>query len=362
MSAERPRPAEPTGDELAHLLGEDRDDGHGVDPDGDGVPQQPQCLPRVPGQRGVGDPEARRLDLAAVVGEDDLLVDDAGRVVDELLAGGGELAHVLADGLDEGVHRLTGGLAAGPAELVGGEVGLVAVALEGRGLEDPGPRPAQRVEHLLAALAALVEHDEGEVGLGGVGDRGEQVGLEVLAGLVEVVDDEALGAAEERRARVQEQLTGLVGGGVHPDHLEVGLADPQLVEGLGQGPLGEQPLGPGDEDVRRHPVGDGHGVLGHGAHSATRHPRRGPGHGADAAVAYDLPVLLDPPADLRRHRRIVILGVTGSGKSSLAVRLAAVGGLAHVAVDDLMWRPGWVQLEAAEQVEAVRGPSRDPGG
>ncbi|HMM93723.1 adenylate kinase [Phycicoccus sp.] len=71
-------------------------------------------------------------------------------------------------------------------------------------------------------------------------------------------------------------------------------------------------------------------------------------------------MLLDGPFDLARHRRVVILGVTGSGKSSLAVRLAAVGGLPYVAVDDLMWRPGWVQLDAAGQVEAVRPHAEGP--
>ncbi|GGL26488.1 adenylate kinase [Phycicoccus endophyticus] len=62
----------------------------------------------------------------------------------------------------------------------------------------------------------------------------------------------------------------------------------------------------------------------------------------------------DGDFDLARHRRVVVIGVTGSGKSSLAVRLAAVGGMPYVAVDDLMWRPGWVQLGPAGQVEAVR--------
>lgn len=71
-------------------------------------------------------------------------------------------------------------------------------------------------------------------------------------------------------------------------------------------------------------------------------------------------MLLDPPPDLSRHRRIVIHGVTGSGKSSMAVRLATVGGMPHIAVDDLMWRPGWVQLSAEDQVEAIRPVAQDP--
>ena len=65
-------------------------------------------------------------------------------------------------------------------------------------------------------------------------------------------------------------------------------------------------------------------------------------------------MLLPPPPHLHDHRRIVLHGVTGSGKSTLAARLSALTGAPHVSVDDLMWRPGWVQLTAEEQVEAIR--------
>lgn len=64
-------------------------------------------------------------------------------------------------------------------------------------------------------------------------------------------------------------------------------------------------------------------------------------------------MLVDPPADLTRHRRVVLHGVTGSGKSTVAARLAAITGAPHVSVDDLMWRPGWDQRPADEQVEAI---------
>ena len=65
-------------------------------------------------------------------------------------------------------------------------------------------------------------------------------------------------------------------------------------------------------------------------------------------------MLVAPPPHLRDHSRIVLHGVTGSGKSTLAARLAALTGAPHVSVDDLMWRPGWVQLTDEEQVEAIR--------
>jgi hypothetical protein len=71
-------------------------------------------------------------------------------------------------------------------------------------------------------------------------------------------------------------------------------------------------------------------------------------------------VLVDPPPDLRGHPRVALYAVTGSGKSTLAARLAALTGAPHVSVDDLMWRPGWVQLTDEEQVEAIRPWAEQP--
>lgn len=76
--------------------------------------------------------------------------------------------------------------------------------------------------------------------------------------------------------------------------------------------------------------------------------------------AYDSPVLIDPPPHLLDHRRVVLHGVTGSGKSTLAARLAALTGAPHVSVDDLMWRPGWVQVSEQEQVETIRRYAEQP--
>ncbi len=53
-------------------------------------------------------------------------------------------------------------------------------------------------------------------------------------------------------------------------------------------------------------------------------------------------MLVDPPPDLRRHPRIAVHGVTGSGMSTLGARLTTLTGAPLVPVDDLMWRPGWV--------------------
>ena len=50
------------------------------------------------------------------------------------------------------------------------------------------------------------------------------------------------------------------------------------------------------------------------------------------------------------ERRIVVYGVTGSGKSSLARRIAASLDIPYVAVDDLTWEPGWTPVPNAEQL------------
>lgn len=43
-------------------------------------------------------------------------------------------------------------------------------------------------------------------------------------------------------------------------------------------------------------------------------------------------------------RRVLIYGVTGSGKTTLAARLSAVTGLPWHSVDDLTWEPGWTEV------------------
>jgi adenylate kinase family enzyme len=53
-------------------------------------------------------------------------------------------------------------------------------------------------------------------------------------------------------------------------------------------------------------------------------------------------------------RRILVYGVTGAGKSTLARRIGARLGLPYHAMDDLTWEPGWVPVSEAEQRERVR--------
>lgn len=55
-------------------------------------------------------------------------------------------------------------------------------------------------------------------------------------------------------------------------------------------------------------------------------------------------------------RRILVYGVTGSGKTTLAHELARATGIAWYSVDDLTWQPGWIQVPAEEQrrrIEAI---------
>ncbi|HET7568043.1 MAG TPA: hypothetical protein VFJ91_08645 [Gaiellaceae bacterium] len=47
--------------------------------------------------------------------------------------------------------------------------------------------------------------------------------------------------------------------------------------------------------------------------------------------------------------RILLYGVTGSGKSVLAARIEEATGIPWHSVDELTWEPGWVQVPADEQ-------------
>lgn len=57
----------------------------------------------------------------------------------------------------------------------------------------------------------------------------------------------------------------------------------------------------------------------------------------------------DAAAPLRGVRRILLYGVTGSGKTRAAERIGAATGIPWTAVDDLAWEPDWVQAAGHEQ-------------
>lgn len=53
-------------------------------------------------------------------------------------------------------------------------------------------------------------------------------------------------------------------------------------------------------------------------------------------------------------RRVLIYGVTGSGKTTLAARLAIATGIDWHSVDDLTWEPGWVEVPGDEQRRRIQ--------
>lgn len=59
------------------------------------------------------------------------------------------------------------------------------------------------------------------------------------------------------------------------------------------------------------------------------------------------------PGSWAQTRRIMVYGVTGSGKSVAAERIAATSGLPLIRIDDLMWLPGWQPVAAEEQRRIV---------
>ena len=57
--------------------------------------------------------------------------------------------------------------------------------------------------------------------------------------------------------------------------------------------------------------------------------------------------------------RILVYGVTGSGKSTAAARIAVVTGLPLTLVDELTWLPGWVPVDPEQQRRIIGGITRD---
>ena len=51
--------------------------------------------------------------------------------------------------------------------------------------------------------------------------------------------------------------------------------------------------------------------------------------------------------------RVLLYGVTGSGKSTAALAIGARTGHPVTLVDELTWLPGWVPVEAARQREVI---------
>ncbi len=58
--------------------------------------------------------------------------------------------------------------------------------------------------------------------------------------------------------------------------------------------------------------------------------------------------------------RILVMGSSGSGKSTFAQRLSAITGFPTVSLDALFWKPGWTPSNAAEFNERVAEVVRQP--
>jgi adenylate kinase family enzyme len=52
-------------------------------------------------------------------------------------------------------------------------------------------------------------------------------------------------------------------------------------------------------------------------------------------------------------RRLMVYGVTGSGKTTAASRISAATGIPWTSVDDLTWEPGWVAVAEEEQQRRI---------
>lgn len=59
-------------------------------------------------------------------------------------------------------------------------------------------------------------------------------------------------------------------------------------------------------------------------------------------------------------RRVLVIGCSGSGKSTFARRLAASAGLPHVSLDALYWQPGWTEPSREDFLARLDGAVRPP--
>jgi len=66
---------------------------------------------------------------------------------------------------------------------------------------------------------------------------------------------------------------------------------------------------------------------------------------------------------LQKAERVLVIGCSGTGKSTLAQAIASLRGLAYVSMDrDIFWLPGWQLRPRADSIalieQAVAGPPR----
>jgi adenylate kinase family enzyme len=59
-------------------------------------------------------------------------------------------------------------------------------------------------------------------------------------------------------------------------------------------------------------------------------------------------------------QRILVMGSSGSGKSTFARRLSAITAIPVISIDALFWKPGWVEPDRAEFRERLAEAARQP--
>ena len=59
-------------------------------------------------------------------------------------------------------------------------------------------------------------------------------------------------------------------------------------------------------------------------------------------------------------QRVLVMGSSGSGKSTFARRLSGITGLPFISLDALFWKPGWVASDNAEFGQRVAEVARQP--
>ena len=59
-------------------------------------------------------------------------------------------------------------------------------------------------------------------------------------------------------------------------------------------------------------------------------------------------------------QRILVMGSSGSGKSTFALRLSAITGIPLVSLDALFWKPGWMPSDASEFEQRVTEAAHQP--
>src|SRR5689334_10630567 len=59
-------------------------------------------------------------------------------------------------------------------------------------------------------------------------------------------------------------------------------------------------------------------------------------------------------------QRILVMGSSGSGKSTFSKRLSDITGIPVVSVDALFWKPGWVESEKAEFHARLSAAAQQP--